>query len=303
MRARCGTNEIKGGVDIGDPIAQRFIHRVFKGAAPGAHRYDFSAEQFHAKHIWLLALYILRAHKHYTRQVKTRTNRRCSDAMLARTGLGNDAGLAHALGEQNLAQAIIDLMRAGVVELIALKIDFRALFRACDFAHMFGQSFSKIERARATNIMLEVIVKLIAKFGVFLGGFIFLLEREDERHERLGNKPAAKNAKAAIFVRAHGIAVLCAHNGGSLCWAAPKAPIKVASGAAKFELLALTKLLAPALGGAASLIQNDSPHVRVELQRYAGHTLDRQKNAQKQPPSGHTAGAIKIFDIRRPWPL
>ncbi len=36
--------------------------------------------------------------------------------MLAGAGLGDDAGLAHALDEQCLAERVVDLVRAGVVE-------------------------------------------------------------------------------------------------------------------------------------------------------------------------------------------
>ncbi len=46
--------------------------------------------------------------------------------MLAGAGLGDDAGLAHALGKQDLADAVVDLVRAGVVQLFALEIDLRA---------------------------------------------------------------------------------------------------------------------------------------------------------------------------------
>jgi hypothetical protein len=46
--------------------------------------------------------------------------------VLARAGLGDDPGLAHALGQQDLAHAVVDLVRAGVVQLLALEIDLRA---------------------------------------------------------------------------------------------------------------------------------------------------------------------------------
>ena len=42
------------------------------------------------------------------------------DAVLARAGLGDDARLAHALGEQRLADDVVDLVRAGVREVFAL---------------------------------------------------------------------------------------------------------------------------------------------------------------------------------------
>ena len=64
--------------------------------------------------------------------------------MLAGAGLGDDARLAHALGEQDLAQAIVDLVRAGVIEVFALEIDLRA-------AQMLGQALGEIERIGAAD--------------------------------------------------------------------------------------------------------------------------------------------------------
>jgi hypothetical protein len=47
-------------------------------------------------------------------------------AVLAGAGLGDHPGLAHPLGEQRLAQHVVDLVRAGVVEVLALEQDPRA---------------------------------------------------------------------------------------------------------------------------------------------------------------------------------
>ena len=41
-------------------------------------------------------------------------------AVLTGTGLGNQAGLAHFLGEQSLSEHVVDLVRAGVVQILAL---------------------------------------------------------------------------------------------------------------------------------------------------------------------------------------
>jgi hypothetical protein len=46
--------------------------------------------------------------------------------MHASAGLGDDARLAHALGQHDLAEHVVHLVRAGVIELFALEIDFRA---------------------------------------------------------------------------------------------------------------------------------------------------------------------------------
>ncbi len=61
-----------------------------------------------------------------------------------RTGLGDDARLTHALGQQNLAHGVVDLVRTGVVQVFALEINLRA-------TKFLGQAFSKIQRGRAAE--------------------------------------------------------------------------------------------------------------------------------------------------------
>ena len=46
--------------------------------------------------------------------------------MLPRAGLGDHAMLAHALDQQRLPQAVVDLVRAGVQQVFALQINLRA---------------------------------------------------------------------------------------------------------------------------------------------------------------------------------
>ena len=59
--------------------------------------------------------------------------------MLARAGFRDDARLAHADRQQDLPDAIVDLVRAGVVQFVALEPDLRA-------ANRLGQPLGKIER-------------------------------------------------------------------------------------------------------------------------------------------------------------
>ena len=73
--------------------------------------------------------------------------------MLAGAGFGDDPLLAHAAGEQDLAEHVVDLVRAGVVELVALEIDLRS-------AEPFGQTLGEIEWARAPDVMFEQMVEL-----------------------------------------------------------------------------------------------------------------------------------------------
>jgi hypothetical protein len=113
--------------------------------------------------------------------------------MLAGAGLGDDPGLAHALGQQDLAEAIVDLVRTGVVELVALEVDLRA-------AEMLGQPLGEIQRRRPAGVVRVEMIEFRpeGRIGLRLGPFLFQLE--DQRHQRFGDEAAAENAEHALLV-------------------------------------------------------------------------------------------------------
>ena len=111
MRAGDGADEVIGVVDIGDPVAHRLVHRVLQRAGAGGHRTHFGAQQLHAEHVGLLPLDIGRAHVDGAGQAEQRAHRGGGDAVLAGAGFGDDAGLAHAAGQQDLAHAVVGLVR------------------------------------------------------------------------------------------------------------------------------------------------------------------------------------------------
>ncbi len=71
-------------------------------------------------------LHVLRAHVHHAFHAVARRDGRGRHAVLAGAGLGDHARLAHAPGEQRLADGVVDLVRAGVVQVFALQVDLRA---------------------------------------------------------------------------------------------------------------------------------------------------------------------------------
>ena len=126
VRAGGGADDVEGVVDVRDPVAQPLVHRVLQRLRAARHRADLGAEQLHAEHVGLLPLDVLGAHVDDAGQAEARADRGGGDAVLARAGLGDDPRLAHADREQDLADAVVDLVRAGVVELVALEPDLRA---------------------------------------------------------------------------------------------------------------------------------------------------------------------------------
>ena len=120
--------------------------------------------------------------------------------MLTSAGFGDNPGLTHAYGQQYLAHAVIDLVGAGMVQLIALEIDFRAFgFTSC-FTDMLRQTLSKIKWRGPTHIMLQVILKLGVEIIVIFGRVILFFERQNERHQGLGDKAPAEFSEAAFRV-------------------------------------------------------------------------------------------------------
>ncbi|MND30601.1 hypothetical protein D3C80_211340 [compost metagenome] len=115
--------------------------------------------------------------------------------MHAGAGLGDDALLAHALGQEDLADAVVDLVRAGMVQLFALEINLCA-------TEMFSQTLGIIERARTADIMGAEIGQFLLEFRIVLRLFPFGLKIQDQRHQRFRDKAATENAETAVLIGA-----------------------------------------------------------------------------------------------------
>ena len=115
--------------------------------------------------------------------------------MLPGAGFGDDTRLAHALGHQNLAQHVVDLVAAGVIQLVALEVDLGA-------PQLLGQALGEIERTGPAGIVLEQIVELVLERRIGLGVIVGLFQIEDQRHQRFGDVAAAEDAEMPALVGA-----------------------------------------------------------------------------------------------------
>ncbi len=146
MRTGSGADQVVGILDIGNPVTQRLVHGILERAVAGRDRLYLGAKQLHAENVRGLARDVGSAHVDDTRQAEARCDRCRRNAVLSGTGFCDDAGLAHALGKQDLAKAIVDLVRTRVVQLFTFEVNLRT-------AEFRRQTLCEIERARAAGIM------------------------------------------------------------------------------------------------------------------------------------------------------
>ena len=123
VRAGDRADQVVGVVDPGDPVAHRVVHRVLERLGAGLDGDHLGAEQPHPGHVERLPLGVDLAHVDRALEAEQGGRRRRGHPVLAGAGLGDHPGLAHPAGQQGLAEHVVDLVRAGVVEVLALEHD------------------------------------------------------------------------------------------------------------------------------------------------------------------------------------
>ena len=176
--------DVVGGRDAGDPLAVGVVDRVLEGAGSGGHRHDLGAEQAHACDVERLALGVDLAHEDRALEAEQGGRRGGGDAVLSRPGLGDHALLADALGEQGLAEHVVDLVRAGVVEVLALQDDAGA-------AGVLRESRHLGDDRGAPGVGAMQLGQLRLERGIDLRGLVGRGELVDRGDQRLRHETAA----------------------------------------------------------------------------------------------------------------
>ena len=82
-------------------------------------------------------------------------------------------------GEQGLAEAIVDFVRARVQQVFTFDIDFRA-------AEVLGKPARVVQRRGAPRVVRQQVVQLGVESGVAPGLVVGVLEFFERRHRALG---------------------------------------------------------------------------------------------------------------------
>ena len=164
VRAGGGADQVVGGLDVGDPVAD-----APRSSRPSASRAAESTgitsapSMSHADDVELLAADVLLAHVDVALQAEPGAHRRRGDAVLAGAGLGDDPRLAHPQGEQDLADRVVDLVRARVVR------GPRASGRCGRRRLVVDQPLGEVERRRPADVVASEPVELAPERRVGAG--------------------------------------------------------------------------------------------------------------------------------------
>jgi hypothetical protein len=151
------------------------------------------AEEPHALDVRCLPRHVLGAHVDDAVEAEARANGGRRDAVLARSGLGDDAPLAEAPRDERLADGVVDLVSAGVAEVLALQVDGLSL----------GEPLGAVERRRAADVVALQALKLEGEARVVPDLAPAALELVEGRDEGLGHVAAAVRAEVAGAHRGH----------------------------------------------------------------------------------------------------
>ena len=125
MRAHRRPDDIVCILHATCPLAHRLVYCIFQNLGAGFHVVNLRSEKFHPVNIKLLSLTVALPHEHLAFQSQQCCSCGGCDAMLSGASLCDDPCLSHLLGKQNLPQAVIDLVRPGMVQIFPLQVYFR----------------------------------------------------------------------------------------------------------------------------------------------------------------------------------
>ena len=176
MRADAGADEVVRRLDVRDPVADRLARRLLQRARPELDGLHLGPEKPHALDVRVLPAHVLGAHVDDALEPEAGAHGRGRDAVLARAGLRDDAPLAEPDASRACPTRVVDLVRAGVAEVLALEQDPAA---------SGSEALGLVERRRAADVPRAELVELRG-------------EAPDRRRPR--SKPRSSSSSAGISV-------------------------------------------------------------------------------------------------------
>src|SRR5450631_263583 len=201
VRTDAAADHVMSVADVGDPVADRLVGGVLERAGAAVDGDDRGTQEAHAIDVDRLAAHVLTADVHRAAEAGSSACRGGGHAMLAGAGLRDNPALAHALGEHHLAEGVVDLVGAGVEQVLALQPDLRPTGGG-------AQSWSVGEGCGAARVLVEQPAPFRLERRVGEGLVHDGLELVERRHHGLGDIGSAIGAEATAAA-AHARAPSC----------------------------------------------------------------------------------------------
>lgn len=176
-----GANEVMRSVHSSDPISQSLVDSVLQGLGTRRDGNNTATEHLDPENVQLLPPHILGTHENITLHAKLGADGGGRDTVLTGTRLGDNSSLTQSLGEENLADGIVNLVRTSVVEIFPLEPDPGT-------AHLLGQPLGKVKFARSIDVTKHIL-KLFPERRVLLGlgiGSFKLVQTVNKRFSDIG---------------------------------------------------------------------------------------------------------------------
>ncbi len=158
------------------PFTQRLGYGILKRRRTGLYGNHLCAQQAHTIYIEGLSNGILLPHKNHTFHPHKRGSRGCGDTVLSGSGLGNQTTLAHLLRKQRLPQHVVDLMRAGVVKILPLEINFGTI-------QVFRHLLRVVESGWSARILIKKLCEFPVKLWIVFITLIFFFQFNHRIHQ------------------------------------------------------------------------------------------------------------------------
>ena len=152
LRADARADQVVRRLDVRDPVADRLAGRLLQRLRPELDRPDLGAEQAHPLDVRTLAAHVLGAHVDDALEPEAGAHRRRRHPMLAGARLGDDPLLPEALREHRLTERVVQLVRAGVEQVLPLEVEALA----------GGEALGKRQGRRAARVLAAEPVELRA---------------------------------------------------------------------------------------------------------------------------------------------
>ena len=190
VRSQRRAQQVVGRPYVGHPVPERLVDGVFERLRAALDGNDGGAQQLHPEDVERLARNVHAAHVHLALEAEERRRGRRGDPVLAGACLRDDPALAHALGEERLAQHVVDLVRARVAEIFSLEEDL------CSPA-VLSEPLREVQRRRAPGVARQEPTQAAREALVPHRRPVGLLELDERGHERLGNEAPTEAAEVA----------------------------------------------------------------------------------------------------------